>query len=101
MIDKEKSLDIRAHIRQTLMSKWDPIGVSAEPNAVDEYDSYLGDVYALLERRATDREISCHLQDVETRRMGLVDGNGKPLVPAIHRAEAVSALQLLSSLFPF
>lgn len=30
------------------MDVWDPIGVKDEPNAQDEYDSYLGGVYELL-----------------------------------------------------
>ncbi len=34
------------------MSEWDPIGVKDLPEAADEYDGYLGDVYALIVRDA-------------------------------------------------
>jgi hypothetical protein len=99
MIEKAKSREIRAQIRQTLMSKWDPIGVSDEPCAADEYDMYIGDVYVLLESRVTASEMASYLQDIETRRMGLVDDSGKPLISVRQRAETVLALQRLSSLF--
>lgn len=51
MIDKYESRRIRTEIRRVLMTVWDPIGVRDEPNAQDEYDSYLGGVFGLLTRR--------------------------------------------------
>ena len=47
MVDKERSREIRCHIRAVLMAEWDPIGVSDIPEAADEYDSYIGGVYEL------------------------------------------------------
>ena len=44
MVDKERSREIRCHIRGVLMAEWDPIGVSDIPEAADEYDSYIGGV---------------------------------------------------------
>lgn len=92
-IDKEKSRVRRIEIRRILMSKWDPIGVSDTPEAADEYDRYIGDVCTLLDRNATNEEITNYLRWVETERMGLTDLKGNPLVPAEVRSAAVAALQ--------
>ena len=45
MIDKITSRLIRSQIRRVLLNVWDPIGVKNEPNAQDEYDGYLGEIY--------------------------------------------------------
>ena len=36
------------------MEEWDPIGVSDTPEAADEYDGYIGGIYELLERGASE-----------------------------------------------
>ena len=100
VIDKDRSREIRAEIRRVLMSKWDPIGVADEPMAADEYDSYIGDVFELLKSNASSSRIGNYLREIETVRMGLIDAQGQPLVPADHRKEAVAALiQLRTSLY--
>lgn len=71
MMDKYESRRIRAEIRRVLMTVWDPIGVRYEPNAQDEYDSYLGDVFALLTSGASDDQINEHLLRIVTERMEL------------------------------
>jgi len=98
-MDKERSRQIRVEIRHILMAKWDPIGVSDIPEATDEYDRYVGEIYELLKSRATEKEISQYLIEVETDRMGLTDKCGNPLVPAETRSIAVLALQL-ANFFP-
>ena len=60
-IDKYESRRIRSEIRRVLLQYWDPIGIRDEPNAQDEYDAYLGGIYELLVRGATDHEITNHL----------------------------------------
>jgi hypothetical protein len=60
-IDKHESRRIRSEIRRVLLQYWDPIGIRDEPNAQDEYDSYLGGVYELLLSGASDEEIANHL----------------------------------------
>lgn len=40
---------------------WDPIGVSGEPGARDEYSSYLPKVFALVRDNATAEEIAKYL----------------------------------------
>jgi hypothetical protein len=69
MIDKYESRRIRAEIRQLLMTAWDPIGIRDESNAQDEYDSYLGGVFALLTSGASDDQVSEHLLRIVTERM--------------------------------
>ena len=71
MIDKYESRRIRADIRYVLMQVWDPIGVKDEPNAQDEYDSYLGSVYELLVGGASDDRIAEYLLSIVTDRMEL------------------------------
>jgi hypothetical protein len=73
MIDKDRSRRIRNAIREVLMKDWDPIGVSDEPMAADEYDSYLGDVYGLLKNQEQEAVIATYLREVEIKRMGFAE----------------------------
>jgi hypothetical protein len=77
------------------MSKWDPIGVSDVPEAADEYDMYIGDIFGLLKQHATAVEITRYLVWVETDRMSLSNLKGEPLLSAEVRSLAVSELQRL------
>src|SRR5579859_7175141 len=58
VIDKEESRRIAKEIRRALLDVWDPIGIRNEPNAQDEYDSYLGRVFRILTTGATDVQIA-------------------------------------------
>jgi hypothetical protein len=71
MVDKHESRRIRAEIRRVLLQVWDPIGIKDEPNAQDEYDSYLGNVYELLVAGAPDERVAQYLFEVVTERMEL------------------------------
>jgi hypothetical protein len=53
---------------------WDPIGISDDPQARDEYYAYLPVVFGLLKANAGAEAIAEHLQRIRTERMGL-DGN--------------------------
>jgi hypothetical protein len=70
-LDKYESRRIKTEIRHVLINVWDPIGIKDEPNARDEYDSYLGDVFDLLIQGATDDSIGSHLHEIVTVRMCL------------------------------
>lgn len=72
-LDKERAHRVKIEIRAVLMQQWDPIGVKDEPMAADEYDGYIGAIYELLKRRASSKEISDHLRDIEIKRMGYAD----------------------------
>jgi hypothetical protein len=70
--NKYQSRENRARIRDLLMREWDPIGVSEIPGAEDEYDSYIGKVYAMLmDQRANAEEIAAYLFNVAVSGMGL------------------------------
>jgi len=73
MLDKDRALRIQTEIRSVLMADWDPINVKDEPMAADEYDSYIGGVYGLLMRNASDEEISDHLREIEIKSMGYAE----------------------------
>lgn len=70
-MDKKQSREMRVQIRRVLMETWDPIGIGSIPEAEADYDSYLGEVYALLLRNASIDEIADYLRWVETSRMEL------------------------------
>jgi hypothetical protein len=78
--DKTESRKLRAEIRRILLEVWDPIGVKNEPNAQDEYDSYVGGVYELLESGATDSVLQDHLLQIERNRMGF----NQPAIPDLN-----------------
>ena len=50
---------------------WDPIGVSGVPQARDEYDSYVPQVFSLLKQNATSAVIADHLTSIARDQMGL------------------------------
>jgi len=99
MVDKERSREIRCHIRSVLMAEWDPIGVSDIPEAADEYDSYIGGVYELLERGASEASICDYLRNIEVDRMEMVDASRQPLLPEAKRNTVASSLKKLSHYF--
>ena len=68
-MSKQDSQRIRDDIRQALVKIWDPIGIKDEPRAEDEYDSYIGGVYALLLNRRSDSEIADYLWKIIEERI--------------------------------
>jgi hypothetical protein len=73
VIPKEESREVRLAIRRVFLEVWDPIGISDEPNAQDEYDGYIGRVFELLLKCDSDKEIVEYL-DSAVARMGM-DGS--------------------------
>ena len=61
-------------IQQALIKEWDPVGVGEFPEAHDEYDSYVLDIYRLIAARRSKEEIFSYLWGLETGNMGL-DGD--------------------------
>ena len=57
-------------VRRALIESWDPIGVSDEPLAADEYDSYIPGVKALLRARVKIEVWIDYLDDVASSRTG-------------------------------
>jgi hypothetical protein len=63
--------EARALIKRILLEEWDPIGVFEFPEAQDEYDTYVSEVYRLLSQRAGVCEMFDYLWWLETTHMGL------------------------------
>ena len=81
-LDKLESRQRIREIRE-LWLWWDPIGVSAMPEAADEYDAYLAPTLRLLERNASSAELAAFLDSVAYGRMGLsgVTTPARPMRP--------------------
>jgi hypothetical protein len=71
MHDKLRIRAGKVLIRGVFLKEWDPIGIGEVPEAQDEYDSYLGGMYTLLERNASSEEILAYLREIERERMEL------------------------------
>ena len=66
---KEKQLYMR--VDEVLHYIWDPIGVSAVPQARDEYHMYLAQVFSLLKAGKSAEEIATYLDQIVSERMEL------------------------------
>jgi biotin carboxylase len=57
-------------VRAILLQHWDPIGISTEPDAQDEYDSYVPQV-VVLGSEGKPADVAAYLAEIETERMWL------------------------------
>jgi hypothetical protein len=71
VIEKYESQRIRCEIREVLLNIWDPIGVGHVEEARDEYDGYIGRVYALMTEGGSDEQIVEYLLWAINERMAL------------------------------
>jgi len=62
--------ELYQRVDEVLHYLWDPIGVSWEPNARDEYHHYLPHVFALLSNSADEKSLAAYFMSVATDRMG-------------------------------
>ena len=68
----QRAAEISKAIQEILINDWDPIGVRDDPECPrDEYDSYIGEIYASLARNEPADFIARHLCLIESQRMGL------------------------------
>ena len=63
-------MELYRRVEEVLHYLWDPIGVSAVPEARNEYDSYLSTVFSLLTSGAGTEQMADYLESVATERMG-------------------------------
>ena len=56
---------------------WNPIGIAGIPQARDEYDSYLPQVFSMLIERKDEGEIAAYLTGIADKRMGLTPAPDK------------------------
>ncbi|HYL85849.1 MAG TPA: hypothetical protein VE263_16600 [Candidatus Angelobacter sp.] len=82
-------LTIHNQIRSVLNSDWDPIGVTDIVD--DEYDMYIGHIYSLLMKDASEQDISEYLLWIELERMGLT---GTPIDERLRVAKNLRNLHL-------
>lgn len=54
-------------LRDLLMLWWDPVGVYGVPEAIDEYDGYVGQIGHLLCEGATSTEVVAHFAELQPR----------------------------------
>lgn len=74
--NKYQSRENRRRVRQILMEHWDPIGVRNTPEASDEYDRYVGEIYVMLmDHRASEAAINDYLYATATEYMGVSPSN--------------------------
>ena len=66
----QRAQEIQELIRGVLLHDWDPIHVQDEPQAQDEYDSYVGGVYRLIASGAGPQALAEHLARIERDAMG-------------------------------
>ena len=66
-----KSASARLKIRSILLTEWDPLGIKNDPEAHNEYDSYIRHIESLLMHNSDARHISEFLLRVERDQMGL------------------------------
>lgn len=52
------------------MQEWDPVGVRDFPEAADEYDTYVGEVYVLLMDEESEETVAAYLWGVATGHIG-------------------------------
>ncbi len=65
-----RAREIQEAIRVVLLELWNPCHVKGVPDLRDEYDSYIGGVYALLSSGRQAVEIARYLASVEKQAMG-------------------------------
>jgi hypothetical protein len=73
------STELRRRVSEVLYYLWDPIGVSLAPEARGEYESYVPQVFAVLERSEGTQELSDLLSKIRTETMGLPENKKKDI----------------------
>jgi hypothetical protein len=68
---RRETVLIQESIRKVLVEEWDPIGVGGVPEAIDEYDSYIGRLYSILVGSRSADEIAACLANIESEEMGV------------------------------
>ncbi len=70
-------------IGEVLHYIWDPIGVSCEPNARDEYSNYAPRCFSILKSCGDDpKSISIYLSEIREKNMGMPEDKSKNLAVA-------------------
>ena len=89
-MNKREERRISDEIRQSLVKVWDRLAIKDEPQAQDEYDSYIGGVFHLLVKRGSVKEIEDYLSKVIEEQIEI---NINPQKDSTH--EAAKALRTI------
>jgi hypothetical protein len=81
---------VQAKIRTILLDEWDPIGIGEMPDAQDEYDRYVGQVYRKIADGAGSFPIAQLLTRIEFDRMGLRQRSPIDLEPVAQQLAALA-----------
>ncbi len=82
---KQQGRSVQDTIRQVLLREWDPIGIKDVPESQDEYDAYIGGIYRLLARGATESQIVEHLDRIESEQMSWSRPDKDELLPVARK----------------
>lgn len=63
--------ELYKRLDEILHFKWDPIGISGEPGARDEYYSYLSEAYFITQKNNFTNKLADYLHDVATKKIGV------------------------------
>jgi hypothetical protein len=86
----DETEEIRSRIRDILIHKWDPIGISGICPP-DEYDSYISTIFLMLsDVRTNHQRITDHLSGIAAHSMGLSDR------PALRERCCIAATELMA-----
>ena len=66
-----KDQSLLSVVGEVLHYIWDPIGVSGAPQARDEYQGYVDQVFSMLRSGSSESEIALHLSGIARDRMEL------------------------------
>lgn len=85
---------LEERIRQTLLERWDPLGVRDEPLGAERYACQVQDLTLLMLGESDDEELADYLRGAETNRLGLLDADEERV------ARTVAALRELQASSP-
>jgi hypothetical protein len=63
--------ELLRRIDEVLHYMWDPIGVAGVPQARDEYESYVPQVFRLLKETVDGKDVAGYLNGLSTEHMGM------------------------------
>ena len=91
-MEKYAARKVKQEISRILWEVWDPIGVNTYPQARDEYDSYVNEIFILLVDGASDEAISKRLLHIASETMGLSYPTLEHMMPTVTALRAISVL---------
>ncbi len=95
-MEKYAARTVKHEIHRILWEVWDPIGVNQDPNARDEYSSYVGGVFELLVNHASDDAIAEHLRAIVVDRMALTRATAVQMLPTVKALRKINLPSLLA-----